>query len=314
MPERPIVELRLGSLDTRPGEISFYDLERVAKQTQRLVHRIGRSLVGMTRPGRSTHPVERATALTLAGLRAGSTILDVVGVPLVVDDGAMDFNIPIDLSDRSIAMWADAVAALSEPGAGLPAGFDVPMVEAMEDWLRSLRKFPSIGLAAEVQNRSVMASVQPQAARQVLREVSPQPSLPWVSSTDQALVGYLYQVNLSTGTFSIRDRTEHVTRISVPPDLRTRAAQYIGSRVRAIGRPEIDDIGHMVAFRVALLTQLPEAGEQGEFFGRDELQPAVPRARGEHKPLSFEMFGIPGLRDEEVTRFQTALRQVRETG
>lgn len=310
MPDRPIVQLRLRAPGMADGEISLADLELVAHETQQLVRRIGRQLVGRRGPGRADRAIQQATTLTLVGLHRGSTILDIAGVEPMIE-GLLDLEAPLDLSDRAITLWADGLAAIAPNGGqppDLPVGFDSHMVGYLDNWLRPLRRYHSVGLTSEAGTRLVQATVEPRAARKRLYEVSPQPSLPWVTGTDQALTGFLYQVNLSTGTFSIRDRTEHVTRLTVPPDLRSQAAQFIGTRVQAIGRPEIDDAGRLVGFHVSLLLPVGDnsVGEQPAMIERSDLvnaEGAVP----------FDRWGIPGLRDDEVSTFQTALRQVRET-
>jgi len=318
MPERPIVRIRLRSVGMHDGEIPLSDLTRIADETQKLIRRIGRELVGQRGPGRAETAVEQATALSLVGLARGSTILEVAGVASVEND-VLELDLPLDLSDRSLALWVGGLEALAAPDDRvpiLPVGFDSHMVGYLDDWLRPLRRYQSVGLTSSIGPDRVTTSVVPETARSRLRTVNAQPSLPWVSSTDQALTGYLYQVNLSTGTFSIRDADNHVIRINVPPDLRTSAAQHIGTRVQAVGRPEVDDTGRLADFHVVHIVPQPgpDRGQQGEFFGRQDLWPnealegadPAPDVVSDHYDLAIE-----GVTDEEADAFEAAIRDVR---
>lgn len=71
------ITLRLSGTDVPPGEITLGDLSSIAGALQLLATRIGRQLVGQTGPGRTAGGAERATRLTLTGISAGSTRLQV---------------------------------------------------------------------------------------------------------------------------------------------------------------------------------------------------------------------------------------------
>lgn len=63
------ITLRFSVTDVPPGEIALSDLASIAATLQLLATRIGRQLVGQTGPGRTVSGAERATRLTLTGIR-----------------------------------------------------------------------------------------------------------------------------------------------------------------------------------------------------------------------------------------------------
>lgn len=166
-----------------------------------------------------------------------------------------------------------------------------------------------MALESHVGAHVVEVRVQPQAARRRLRDVLPQPSLPFVSATQQMLEGTLYALNLNTGTFSIEDTAGNKIRIKVPETLRRTAATYVGHQVRAVGDAELDEHLRLKSFEVTnleLVTDREQLSEQTGFFDKHEL----PRPnQGEIR--DSEAWGIDGLSEEESSDFLAALAELR---
>jgi len=314
--ERPTVRIRLRGGQWADGEIPLTDLAKIGEATQLVVRRIGRELVEQRRPGRAAAAVERATALTLIGLRPGSTILEVAGVEPGVAD-VFDLDLELDLSARALDLWVRGLEALSAPHdkvPELPVGFDYAMSQAMDDWLRPLRNYESVGLVSRIGSANVATTVVPRTARLRLREVQPQPSLPWVSSTNQAMSGYLYQGNLNTGGFTLEDDTGHSVRLQVAPDLRAEAARLLNSRVQAVGKPEVNEAGRLSSFIVTYFEPLPGTrGEQHAFWSRQQvatpsgITSRVYRDDSYEPPGSLADYAVQGLSDDDVDRFTAAM-------
>jgi len=305
VPERPVIRMRLRGASARDGEIPLTDLGRLAEETQALIRRLARGLVGQRGPGRAPFQIERSTSLTLVGLHAGSTILEIAG-PVEAED-ALDFgNLPLDLGDRALIMFLEGMSALGSANPELPVGYDAAAVNDLQVWLRSVRGYKTVELDSDIRGRRVRASIEPAKARRTVRELQPQPSMPYVSPTEQALEGSLYALNMHTGTYSIKDDSQHTIRLKVPPDIREEAAQLINQRVRAIGTPELYGSRRLVAFMAYRLIPAPDLAvlhQQGGFFERHDLAVA---AVADDRTLNE--WAIEDLSAEEVDGFLSALR------
>jgi hypothetical protein len=309
--ERPVISLRLIGAGQSDGEIRLEDLTKIAEATQSVVRRIARAMVGQRRLGRSTEPVSQATALSLVGLHKGSTVLDIAGPPMMDEQAAFEFDLPTDLGELSLKLLSEGVCALAteDDVAELPVGFDSSLVYDFDGWLRSLRKFDSVAIDANIGGKQLHAQVVPQTARKRLSEAAPQPILPFVSPTEQALEGKLYALNLNTGTFSIEDDAGHKIRLKVPEGLRRDAAAFVDHHVRAVGKPELDEVGRLRSFEVSRLELAPDVGalsHQTGFFEPHELRPPAP---GDLKNL--DEWAIDDLTDEETASFMDALADLR---
>lgn len=303
--ERPVIRMRLRGASARDGEIPLTDLGRLADETQALVRRLARGLVGQRGPGRASFQIERSTALTLVGLHAGSTVLEIAG-PVEAED-ALDFgNMPLDLGDRALIMFLEGMSALGSADPELPVGYDAAAVNDLQAWLRSVRGYKTVELDSDIRGRRLSASIEPAKARRTVRGLQPQPSMPYVSPTEQALEGTLYALNMHTGTYSIKDDSQHTIRLKLPSEIREEAAQLINQRVRAIGRPEMDDSHRLTAFTAYQLIPAPDLAvlhQQGRFFERHDL---VAGATADDRTLNEWV--IEDLSDEEVDGFLSALR------
>ncbi len=308
--DRPIIRLRLEADNVPEGEIALSDLARIAGATQKILRQIAGNLVGQRGPGAPRKGVTEASSLRLVGLRAGSTILEIAGAE--TDWDALEYGIPTDLTELSFDLLVGGLSAISsdETQPELPVGFDKQLVDDLDDWLKSVRKYKSVAFESQVRNQTKSVNTVPMQARVRLHALNPQPALPFVSPTEQALEGRLYALNLNTGSFSIEDDAGHKIRTDVPPGLRADAAVLISRRVRAVGKPELDEAGRLKAFAVSRLGPAPDlAGlsEQKGFFEPHELEVKSPA--GESGTL--DDWAIRNLSDEEADDFMDALTALR---
>ena len=279
--DRPLLRLRLIADDVPEGEIALSDLARVASATQTFVRQIVGNLVGQRGPGGPSAAVGEASQLRLVGLKAGSTVLEIAGAPPLAD--FLEYDIPTDLTDITFGLLIDGVAALAtasdaEP-AELPVGFDNRLMDDFDVWLKSLRQYKSVAFETRVRGKVTEALASPSAARTRLRSVAPQPVLPFVNPTQQALEGRLYALNLNTGSFHVEDDAGHKIRTVLAPEARGNASVLVSRRVRAIGRPQLDEAGRIRSFQVDEIGPAPDlAGlsEQKSFFDVHELEVKPP--------------------------------------
>jgi hypothetical protein len=298
---RPTLRLRLSGTQGRDGEIPLADLAKVAEQTQLVITRLARGLIDGPALGRLRKSVVEATTMSLVGVHAGSTVLEIAGPELDSDTAALD-DMPADLSEIVISTLVDSLDSLSEPEPSLPVGVDSRAVKSINNWLRALRRYDRVSLKADLNSGTREAEIQLRSARDSLEHAEPQPSIPFVSAHHQALTGRLYALNLRTGSFSIEDDAGHSIRLSVPEDMRSEAAQLVDTRVRAIGNASLDERRRLMGFDVAALEPLPPefVVNQEEFFQRHELVESPPL------PAALDIGIIPDLTDDEVNDFIAA--------
>jgi hypothetical protein len=301
---RPILRLHLRSPDLPAGEIPLEDLVRVATKTQAVVRRLARGIVGQRGPGRAGERIEEATQLTLIGLRSGSTVLEIAGVEDVAPEPDGIFDLPAGLGSRALDLLMDGVSALTVEKGSLPLGVDAAAIGDIDQWLRSLAKYAEVGVDLSGPSRDKYIEIVPRVARQRLRTLETQPSVPFVSSTEQAIEGSLYALNTHTG---IEDDAGHKLRLSVPEDLRADAALLVTRRVRAIGVPDVDEHGGLRSFTVTRLVPAPDLAalhEQGRFFERHELRTVT--VSGDR---SLDSWAIEGITQAEADEFMSAISE-----
>lgn len=309
--ERPLIRVRLDGGEGSPqGEIELNDLARIATATQKFVHQIAGNLVGQRGPGAQRKAVSDASSLRLVGLKPGSTILEIAGAE--IDQDVLDYDIPTDLTALTFDALVSGLVAISDddPHAELPVGFDRRLVDDLDAWLRSVRQYESVALESHVGSKTTTVTTVPRSARARLQSLSPQPVLPYVSPTEQALEGKLYALNLNTGTFSIEDDAGHKIRTNVSAEHRSAAALLINRRVRAIGKPELDEDNRLRAFAVSSLGPAPDLAGlsmQKGFFEPHELDVRPPAGEGG----SLDEWAIGGLSELEADDFMDALNALR---
>lgn len=303
-PARPTLHLRLTGRTKRDGEISLTELAKVAEQTQLVVTRIARGMIDDRVSGRPRKNIADATALSLIGLRSGSTILD-IALPDSASDTLAPEGMPPELGEMALTVLVESLEVLSEDDSQpvLPVGVDDQASEDIDDWLRALRSYSHVEVNALLSRGEIQADIAPQEARTRLKTAVSQPSLPYISADNQALTGKLYALNLRTGTFKIEDDARHSIQLAVPEDLRAEAAQLVNTRVRALGKASLDQRHRLTSFSVAALEQLPEVVDQRAFFERHEL--VLPPRAIEQRDLTHGV--IADLSDDEIAEFMAAL-------
>lgn len=301
---RPTLHLRLTSQHERDGEISLNELAKVAEQTQLVVTRIARGLIDDDSSGRPRQNVANATSLSLIGLRSGSTVLD-IALPDAAADTLDAIGMPTELGEMALTVLVEGLEALSEddPEPVLPVGVDDRAVQDIDHWLRAVRNYPRVAIDAELGRNTLHVDISPKDARSKLKQATSQPSLPYVSADNQALIGKLYALNLRTGTFKIEDDARHSIRLTVAEDMREEAAQLVNSRVRAFGNASVDQRHRLVSFTVVALEPLPELVDQKAFFEHHEL--AVPSRVIDQGDLTQGV--VQDLSDDEIATFMAAL-------
>jgi hypothetical protein len=301
---RPLLRLRLTDDKYPDGEIPLQDLAQIATETQRTVRRLGRALVARPGPGRATSPIEEATELSLVGLEKGSTVLKIAGPDIRADQLALD-EMPPDLSERALEIFVDGLEALNEGAPVMPLGFDEIAKKSVSSWLQRMRKFHTVGISLQAGTHSKESEINPATARSRLRTVQVQPSVPFVTATEQAVEGILYSLNIRTGTYGIEDDSGQRIRLNLPDEIRSEAAVLVTRRVRAIGNAEIDERGRLRSFKVSSFHSAPaiEGIEQGRFFQRHPLNP--PPAVSD----DLGRWAIQGLSEEEADSFLASLSE-----
>lgn len=306
--DRPLLRLRLVANNLPEGEIPLAELVRIAGATQTFVRQITGNLVGQRRPGAAAKAVAGASQLSLVGLKAGSTILEIAGAPQNAD--YLEYDVPTDLTDITFNLLIDGVSALaskdSQDAPEMPVGYDNRLVEDLDAWLKSMRHYELVAFESRVSGKVTNAITSPNVARTRLKDVAPQPLLPFVSSSQQELSGRLYALNLNTGSFHVEDDGGHKIRTVLRTDVRDAASTLVNRRVRAVGKPELDDVGRIRAFRVEEIGPAPDlVGLFGQesFFDKHELDVRAPA--GEAGTL--DDWAIGGLSGAEIEEFMSAL-------
>ncbi len=300
--ERPLLRLRLRGGKYEEGEIPLYDLSQIARETQLVVRRLGDALVARRGPGRPPAAIEQATELLLVGLTKGSTVLEIAAA----DAPSLAFeDMPPDLRERALTLFIDSVTALGEEHPDMPLGFNEAARKGVDHWLRSVRRFEHVGVSLRMGAVSKADQVDTATARNRLKRAQIQPSVPFVTASQQAVEGELYALNVRTGTYQIEDDSGQKIRLIVPSEIRSDAAILVTRRVRAIGTAEVDERGRLQSFSVSTLRKVPASDvlEQGRFFQHHELNP--PAAVGD----DLDRWAIQGLSDEEADDFLASLSE-----
>jgi hypothetical protein len=301
---RPALHLRLTGQSERDGEISLTELAKVAEEAQLVVTRIARGMIDHRASGRPRQNIAEATALSLIGLRSGSTVLD-IALPEAAADTFIEQHMPPGLGEMALMVLVESLEVLGEDDERpvLPVGIDDEGSKNIDTWLRALRGYSHIEINAQLSDVTVQAHIVPQDARSSLKRATSQPSLPYVSADNQALTGKLYALNLRTGTFKIEDDARHSIRLTVPEDLRDEAAQLVNRRVRAFGNASLDYRHRLVSFHVAAFEPLPDLVDQKAFFERHDL--VLPSRTIAQADLAEGV--ITDLSDDEIATFMAAL-------
>jgi hypothetical protein len=216
--------------------------------------------------------------------------------------------VPANLDEITIGLAIEAFRRLGDgERPEMPAGIDARAVEDIAAWLRGVRTYDFVSIDAVLPDgRQEEVTVMPRIAQQRIGSAVTAPMMPYVTMTDQALDGQLYAVNLRSGIFRIEDVTGRSIRIEVPESLRSRTAQLVGTRVRVIGKPNLDKRHHLMSFEATDIGtgHAPPGIEQTGFFDPHELVLKPPVSDDE-----LDSWGVYDLAEDEVEAFLAILRE-----
>lgn len=189
---RPTLSLRLTSRTGRDGEIPLSELAKVAKETQLVVTRIARGMMDDRTSGRPHKNITDATILSLIGLGAGSTVLE-MALPGTTSEMFNTEDMPATLGEMALTALVESLDILAEdePNPVLPVGIDAKAADDVDSWLSALGGYSQIGVTADLSQNLLQTSVRPREARTRLRSARSQPSVPYISADNQALISQL---------------------------------------------------------------------------------------------------------------------------
>lgn len=250
------ITLRLSGTDVPPGEIALSDLASIAGALQLLVTRIGRQLVGQTGPGRAAGWAERATRLTLTGIKEGSTRLQVTAGAA----NTLDVDDPFEeqVMDR---LW-EVFAGLASAG---PPDWATATVA-----LTAIDFVGSVGAAAREceftgrrgQRERGRVAVRPQKVnRDAWTTLLAEPDL----VPEIGVTGELDLVDLRTRKFRVRDAVGNYVVLEDVGNA-AEAAALVGRRVRAVGTGLRGTRGQIAKL---VEPQVSDAGVPAEWVDRD---------------------------------------------
>lgn len=301
--------LRLTGGEHADGEIPLDRLADIARRTQELLVRIGRSLTGREGVGRTPADVREATRLTLIALGSGSTSLEIAGPPV---EPRLDLGeqAPPDVTGQSMDALGDALEALGTEEAP-SIGLSEAVADSLDSWLGTFEGYEA--LSASVQEdagRSWSVTLSPVVTRTRLRQRRASSSGAR-ESTARQVEGELYAVNFRSGYYRLEDDIGNSIALRVTPPRNEWAGALVGHRVRAVGDATLDQDG---LIRELSVTELRRAnGESFEFAGGELREQDDVQQRLESAPriALVEELQLEGLTDDEADAFWAAIEEAR---
>jgi hypothetical protein len=283
--------LRLSGTDVPPGEIALNDLASLAAALQSLATRIGRQLVGQTGPGRTAGGAERATRLTLTGVRRGSTRLELTAGAA----GTLAFQDPFEeqVMDR---LW-EVFGGLEKDAR--PGWATAAVAQAAVAFLDSIaaaaRECEFTGRRGQQERRRV--AVRP---RKVNRDAWTRVTVEPEGVPEIAVSGDLDLVDLRARKFRVRDAVGNDVVLEGVENA-AEAATLVGQRVRAVGTGVQGARGQIV--------KLVEPHVHAAFTPANWLDRAPADVSGVFAARSApSLDGVPGVDDEELEAWLADLR------
>ncbi len=282
------IRIRLAETVAPSGEIALSDLAAIGARLQELSTRTGRWILDISGPGGSPRALEDLAGLRLAGLEAGSTVLDIVR-GAVATLGVVD---PIERDVEGTFWGVIAGIAHDAPPPDAPA-------PVRESALGLLDAFDHAAGRVEVTRMSDGARVDFRP-RERVRAVWTRPGAEAVPET-VSVTGRVEMVDLASGKFRIHDDAGN--RIALDQVADPDAAAYlIGQAATAQG------------------TRAPRTGRKRLALVGATLSPALPLpdswlAGGDATSWAIELSkpgpdpaGAAEMSDEEFDRFLAAAR------
>jgi hypothetical protein len=270
----------------RDGAIPLAELAAIAKSVQETVDRIARPLHGRSGPGRPPAHLARLTTLEAVAIESEGTVLciqaprDMEGLPIDLDEP--------DAGVQAILLFVQSVDALSRVE-DLPPEIERPASRSLRAFVRSVEGRDEVLVEVTAGDETVTAHAD--------SEATSDPSGP------TRIVGKLYEVNLHTHTYRIRDElgATRFLRVGGNLDDRQLARTLLGEIVQVVAVPA--DGGEGPDQLVATSIQRVDPPKTGDYYTWD-LATAL---EGIEPIESIEDLRIPGLDGDEYDSFWHAV-------
>lgn len=298
--ERVRIDLRLVGTSSLEGEISLAALGGIARHAHDLVVRLTREMTGRSGPGRTPAQLGHEVELSLKGIRAGSTVLELVGPA----QGSFDLGADHDLPAKVFEELIGGLAALSD-GTDLP-GVYTPLVR---ESLRGLVEAAGDGTRLDIETSgpgsSKLLSIDLPSAKDRLAGRDSSPPEPEVIPNTTS-TGTLVYADLDSHRFALRDdsgRRVPLREGSVPVPV---IIGLLGQRVIAVGEARVGASGIPAEVRLSRLDGVTAAGSFDETAFRrsaslDELLDSV-------GPIDLDDLDMH-LSDAEAAAFLAAIAE-----
>ena len=280
----------------RDGAIPLIELAAIAKSVQETVDRIARSLHGRSGPGRPPPHLAKLSTLEAVGIESEGTVLcieapcDLEGLPIDLDEP--------DAGVQAILLFVHSVDALSRVE-DLPPEIERPASRSLRAFVRSVEDHDEVLVEVTAGDETATAQLVPRLVTDsdADSEATSDPSGP------TTIVGKLYEVNLHTHTYRIRDElgVTRFLRVGGNLDDRQLARTLLGEIVQVVAVPA--DGGEGPDQLVATSIQRVDPPKTGDYYTWD-LATAL---EGIEPIDSIEDLRIPGLDDDECDSFWHAV-------
>jgi hypothetical protein len=280
----------------REGAIPLAELAAMAKSVQDTVDQIARSLSARTGPGRPPAYLSKLSALEAVAIEAGSAVLaieaphDMEGLPIHFDEP--------DAGVQAIEMFVQSIDALSH-GDPPPPEIGDPAAGSLRAFVRSVEGHDQVDVESRTDGRTATARLVPRLVvdSDTDRTEDADPDAP------VQIVGKLYEVNLHTHSYRIRDELGRTRSVTVGENLddRTLARALLGEVVDVVAVPkerEGQGPDHFVAVSIERVQR-----ETADYYTWD-LETAL---EGIEPIESIEDLRIPGIDDDEADAFWHAV-------
>jgi hypothetical protein len=281
----------------REGAIPLAELAAIAKSVQDTVDRIARSLNDRSGRGRPPKFLAKVSALEAVGIEPGSAVLE-IEAPHDMEELAMDFG-EADAGVQAIELFVESIDALSR-GDTPPPNVGAPAARSLRDFFKALENHDQVRVESAIAGTTTSAIFEPPLMLQPEEE---QTDTPAIADTVE-IIGRLYEVNLHTHTYRIRDDLGKTRFMTVGRDLddRALARTLLGEVVRVTVVPEGiegSEPDHFVAISIGRV----DRPQTSDYYTWD-----LEKALESIEPLrSIEDLRIPGLDADEADAFWHAV-------
>jgi hypothetical protein len=280
----------------RDGAIPLVELAAIAKSVQETVDRIARWLHGRSGPGRPPAHLAKLATLEAVAIESEGTVLcieaprEVEGLPIEI--------LEADAGVQATQLFVHSVDVLSR-GDEPTSEIGKPAARSLRAFVRSVENYDEVLIEATAGDETATARFVPRLAIDSAAGSEETPELAGPSE----FVGKLYEVNLHTHTYRIRDElgTTRFVRVGGNLDDRHLARTLLGEIVHVVAEPA--EGGEGPDRLVATSIQRVEPPKTGDYYTWD-----LATALAGIEPIdSIEDLRIPGLDDDEYDSFWHAV-------